>query len=137
MPGAPPSASFSHSTSRPDSSPDFVSRLAAWGRAAVGRVLSLSHKQAISDGHKGVPLSAAHCQAISDGMQGVGHEGNGRPVDLTQPRARQGVCHCRCGCGPCDSSKWYANGLQCASCYQKAGRNEKAGRTGGPYCARM
>ncbi len=29
MPGAPPSASFSHSTSRPDSSPDFVSRLAA------------------------------------------------------------------------------------------------------------
>jgi hypothetical protein len=111
MPGAPPSASFSHSTSRPDSSPDFVSRLAGWGRAAAGRVLSLSHKQAVSDAHKGVPLSAAHCQAISDGMQGVSRVGNGQPVDLTKPNARQGVCHCRCGCGPCDSSRWYANGL--------------------------
>ncbi len=68
-----------------------------------------------------MPLSAAHCQAISDAH--LGHTmGNGRPVDLTQPKARQGVCHCRCGC---------------SSCYQKARRNEKAGRTGVPYCARM
>ncbi len=50
------------------------------------------------------------------------------------------MCHCRCGCGPCDSSKWYANGLQYRSCYMKALRNVEAGRTGVngkgvPYCA--
>jgi hypothetical protein len=102
----------------------------------VGRALSLSHKQ-VSDAKTGVALSAAHRQAISDAKQGVpqlSHVGNGRPVDLTQRRARQGVCHCQCGCGPCDSSKW--------SCYMKALRNVEAGRTGVdgkgvPYCAPM
>ncbi len=49
------------------------------------------------------------------------------------------MCHCRCGC---DSSCWFANGLQCASCYKKAGRNVKAGGIGVdgkgfPYCAPM
>jgi hypothetical protein len=136
-----------------DSSPNFVSRLAAMGRAAVGRVLSLSHRQAISDAKQGVPLSAEHCQAISDAHKGVplsaehrqalsapkmGNTNNSKPVDP----ARHGVCHCRCGCGPRDSSCWFANGLQCSSCYHKAGRNVKAGRTGVdgkgfPYCAPM
>ncbi len=140
LPDAPPSTSFSHSTGRTDSSPNFVSRLAAMGRAAVGRVLSLSHRQAISDAHEGVPLSAEHCQAISNAHKGValsaehrqalsnakmGNTNNSKPVDRATP------------CGPCDSSAWYAN-----SCYKKAGRNVTAGRTGVngkgvPYCARM
>ncbi len=103
MPDAPPSTSFSHSTGRTDSSPNFVSRLASMGRAAVGRVLSMSHRQAISDGHKGVPLSAEHCQAISDGMKGVplsaehrqalsdakmGNTNNSKPVDPQREAGR-------------------------------------------------
>ncbi len=96
----------------------------------------------------GYGKSAAHCQAMGDAKRGVisatmmGNTNHGQPVDLTQRGARLGVFHCRCGCGQCDSSGWYAKGMQCASCYQKARRNVKAGRNGADikgvsYCAPM
>jgi hypothetical protein len=143
---------FSNSQERPATSPDFVSKLGMMGRAAKGRPVSLSHKEAnsraqlkawsgergserkeeLSKRLKGVPKTTEHKKKMSD-VAKLRPEAHilkikaihkNKPVNPNHPR---GHCNCPCGCEATTSFQWYGakRGVrqQCKACYNKARRN--------------